>query len=90
MINNTIGIVTVTVGDIRYRGSYRIQGEDFLVTAYGLVGARMSASLVADGSQKVVLNLAKLMLTNMVKQQSDTPGTDLTLSMQGATSTVCY
>jgi hypothetical protein len=90
MSESTVGIVTVTVDGIRYRGAYKLEEQEFIVTAYGLAGARMDASLLSDGGDRVVLNLAKLMLTDMVNQAGESSADDLTLTMQGATSTICY
>lgn len=90
MNDTVVGIVTVTINGIRYRGGYRMVGDEFVVTAYGIKAARMDASLLEDGSPKVAVKLAKLMLTDMVNQVSDRSDLDLTLSTQGATSTVAY
>ena len=90
MSENIVGIVTVTVEGIRYRGAYKHEKEDFVVSAVGLGSERMDASLVSDGDERVILNLAKLMLTGMVTAASDSDESDLTLTMQGSTSTICF
>lgn len=90
MSENIVGIVTVTVDGVRYRGAYKNEDQDFVVSAVGLGSERMDASLVADGDEKVVLNLAKLMLAGMVQAACETDDGDLRLTMQGSTSTICF
>ena len=90
MNNRPIGIVTVEVNGTRYRGAYKFQHEEFVVTAYGLVSASIDATVLSGENDRIVLNLAKLMLTDMVNDADTTDNEDLTLSMQGSTSTMCY
>jgi len=84
------GIVTVHLNGERYRGAYYFRGEELVVTAYGL--RESSANLaVLDGERgKAALNLAKLVLIDMVRAAMDTPIPDSGVSLQGSTTQINF
>ena len=84
------GIVTVNIDGVRYRGRYTLRNDDFVVTAHGLACSRIDADVLSDGDDRVVMNLAKLMLTDMVSEALGSDDTDLTLALQGSTTRPCY
>ena len=89
MINLPDGIVTVHLDGERYRGAYYYRGDELVVTAYGF--EESSADLaVLDGERgKAALNLAKLVLIDMVRDGKNLSGVDPELSLQGSTTQIC-
>ena len=86
MIKLPDGIVTVHLDSKRYRGAYYFHGDKLVVTAYGL--QESSANLaVLDGERgKAAVNLAKLVLIDMVRDVMAVPNLDPGLSLQGSTT----
>jgi hypothetical protein len=84
------GIVTVHLNNRRYRGAYYFQGERLLVTAYGLQNGSADLSVLAGGRGKAALNLAKLVLIDMVRNAIDVRSVDPGLSLQGSTTNGQY
>ncbi len=82
-------IVTVHINSVRYRGSYKIRGDEMVVSAYGLEECSNDVSVLSGESGKAELNLAKLMLVQMVKSTMDVQDPDPGLSMQGSTTVLC-
>ena len=85
------GIVTVHMYGRRYRGAYHFQDDQLVVTAYGL--GKSSANMAALGNEregKAALNLAKLVLIEMVKDAIEVRNTDAGLSLQGSTTQRSY
>lgn len=90
MIRMPDGVVTVHIDDVRYRGAYYFKGDEFVVTAYGLRECSTDVSVLAGENGKAAMNLAKLMLTEMVKNTVHVRGLDPGLSLQGSTTQMCY
>ena len=68
MIKLPDGIVTVHLDDKRYRGAYYFRGDKLVGTAYGM--KEQSADMAVLGGErcgKAALNLAKLVLIDMVR-----------------------
>ncbi len=89
MSNAPDKIVTVHINGVRYRGAYKIRGSRMVVTAYGLEECSNDVSVLSGESGKAELNLAKLMLVQMVKSTMDVQDPDPGLSMQGSTTVLC-
>ena len=89
MIRLPDGIVTVHLKDERYRGAYYYRDNELVVTAYGLHESSVDMAVLGGERGKAVLKLAQLVLTDMVKDVIDMPGSDLTLSLQGSTTASC-
>lgn len=88
MIKMPDGIVTVHLNDERYRGAYYFRGNELVVTAYGLRESSVDMSVLCGERGKAVINLAKLVLIDMVKQDVDIPNLDPGLSLQGSTTAI--
>ncbi len=86
----TDGIVTVHLNDERYRGAYYFRGDQLVVTAYGLKESSADMAILEGERGKAVLNLAKLVLIDMVKDVMDVGSLDPGLSLQGSTTAICY
>ena len=89
MSNAPDKIVTVHINGVRYRGAYKIRGSRMVVTAYGLEECSNDVSVLSGESGKAELNLAKLMLVQMVKSAIDVQALDPGLSLQGSTTVFC-
>jgi len=81
------GIVTVHINSKRYRGAYYFRGDRLVVTAYGLQSSSADLTVLGGERGKAALNLAKLVLIEMVKGTLDDNG-DAGLSLQGSTTRV--
>ncbi len=81
-------IVTVHLNGVRYRGAYKIRGDKMVVSAYGLQERTNDVSVLCGETGKVAVNLAKLMLIQMVKNTVDFHGLDPGLSLQGSTTQI--
>jgi len=90
MIRLPDGIVTVHLEDQRYRGAYYYRGEKLVVTAYGLRESSVDLAVLAGERGKAALNLAKLMLIDMIKDAADAEIPYSELSLQGSTTSICY
>ena len=90
MIRFPDGIVTVHLNDERYRGAYYFQGEELVVTAYGLQESSANMAVLEGERGKAALNLAKLVLIDMVRDAMDTPILDTGLSLQGSTTQINF
>ena len=88
MIKLPDGIVTVHLEDKRYRGAYYFRGNDLVVTAYGLRESSADMSVLGGDRGKAALNLAKLVLIEMVKESEDIPTWGPELSLQGSTTAI--
>ncbi len=86
MVNLPEGIVTVHLDDKRYRGAYYFRGDEIVVTAYGLRQKSVSAEALAGERGSAAVNLAKLVLVDMVREVVDIEGLDPGLSLQGSTT----
>jgi len=83
------GIVTVHLDGERYRGAYYFRGDELVVNAYGLEESSASMAILQGERGKAALNLAKLMLIDMVRNASDPHSLDPLLSLQGSTTHLC-
>ena len=83
------GIVTVHLDDERYRGAYYFRGDLLVVTAYGLKESSASMAILQGERGKAALNLAKLLLIDMVRSSADPDSLTPDLSMQGSTTQIC-
>jgi hypothetical protein len=90
MIRLPDGIVTVHLNDQRYRGAYYFRGERLVVTAYGLKESSVNLAVLAGERGKAALNLAKLVLIDMIKDAADEQFPYPELSLQGSTTAICY
>ncbi len=84
------GIVTVHLNDERYRGAYYFRGDELVVTAYGLQESSADMAVLDGERGNAALNLAKLVLTDMVRDVMDVRNLDPGLSLQGSTTAICY
>lgn len=80
------GIVTVHLDGERYRGAYFYEGDKLVVTAYGLETSSADMSVLQGERGKAALNLAKLVLIDMVRDALDIRLKDPGLSLQGSTT----
>ena len=80
------GIVTVHLDGERYRGAYYFSGEDLVVIAHGFQESSASLAVLQGERGKAALNLAKLVLIDMVRSAAD-PDTLYGLSLQGSDDT---
>ena len=90
MIRVPDGIVIVHLNGERYRGAYYFQGEELVVTAYGLRESSANLAVLGGERGKAALNLAKLVLIDMVRDAMDTPILDTGLSLQGSTTQINF
>ena len=90
MIKLPDGIVTVHINDERYRGAYYYRGDQLVVTAYGYQETSVAMAVLGGERGKAAMNLAKLVLIDMVKSVSDAPFIDMGLSLQGSTTAICF
>ena len=90
MIRVPDGIVLVHVNGERYRGVYYFQGEELVVTSYGLRESYADLAVLGEDRGKAALNLAKLVLIDMVRVAMDTPILDPALSLQDSTTQIHF
>ena len=90
MINLPDGIVSVHLGNERYRGAYYFRGDKLVVTAYGMRESSADLSVLGDERGKAALNLAKLVLIDMVRASQAIPDWHPELSLCGTTTQLCY
>ncbi len=90
MANVPDGIVTVHLDENRYRGAYYFRDDEIVVTAYGLRQKSVNAGVLSGERGDAALNLAKLVLIDMVREVVDVKGLDPGLSLQGSTTTALY
>ncbi len=86
MANVPDGIVTVHLDENRYRGAYYFRDDEIVVTAYGLRQKSVNAEVLSGERGDAALNLAKLVLIDMVREVVDVEGLDPGLSLQGSTT----
>ena len=88
MVNMPDGIVTVHLDGKRYRGAYYFRGEELVVTAYGFKEGSADATILQGERGKAALNLAKLVLIDMVRSVEGAPDVLPPLALQGTTTRV--
>jgi len=86
MIRIPDGIVTVHLDDERYRGAYYFRGGKLVVTAYGLEEGEADLAVLGGERGKAALNLAKLVLIDMVREMIGEHNMPPGLSLQGSTT----
>ncbi len=82
------GKVTVHLDGERYRGAYYFDGDELVVTAYGLETSSASMAVLQGERGKAALNLAKLVMIDMVRDSRDIRGANPGLSLQGSTTRI--
>ena len=80
--------VTVHINGIRYRGAYKLQDDQIVVSGYGLRETTNDLSVLAGETGKAAMNLAKLMLIQMVRNTADFSGIEPGLSVQSTTTQI--
>lgn len=98
MIKMPDGIVTVHLDGERYRGAYYFRGDELIVTGHGLKKSSADMAVLGGEHGKAALNLAKLVLIDMVRDAKGPgllpPGLSLqgssTICMQGSTGTIAF
>ena len=88
MIRVPDGIVTVRLNGEHYRGAYYFQDEELVVTAYGLQQSCVNLAILEGERGKAALNLAKLVLMDMVRVAMDTPIPNSGVSLQGSSTQI--
>ena len=90
MIKLPDGIVSVHLGDERYRGAYYFRGDKLVVTAYGMPESSADLEVLGDERGKAAVNLAKLVLIDMVRASQAIPDWHPELALCGTTTQICY
>ena len=80
------GLVTVHLEGKRYRGAFFYEGDKLVVTAHGLESGSADLAVLAGERGKAALNLAKLVLIDMVRDALNIRKTGAGLSLQGSTT----
>jgi hypothetical protein len=89
MINLPDGIVSVHLDGKRYRGAYYFRDGQLVVTAYGLKESSADIALLQGERGKAALNLAKLVLIDMVRASDPMHSMFPALALQGSTTQLC-
>jgi len=82
--------VTVHLDSKRYRGAYYFRGDKMFVSAHGLRQSSIDLAVLDGERGKAALNLAKLVLIDMVKSAQAAPELEPLLCVQGSTTALCY
>jgi len=90
MVKLPDGIVTVHLDDKRYRGAYYFRGDELVVTAFGLRESSTDLAVLGDERGKAALNLAKLVLIDMIKDAMNIPDWTPELALQGTTTQIFF
>lgn len=90
MVKLPDGIVTVHLDDKRYRGAYYFRGDKLIVTAFGLKESSADLEVLGGERGKAALNLAKLVLIDMIRDQMDIPDWTPELALQGTTTQIFF
>jgi hypothetical protein len=90
MIRMPDGIVTVHLHGERYRGAYYFRGDELVVTAHGMHESSADMAVLQGERGKAALNLAKLVLIDMVRAVKDIPDLNPGLSLQGSTTQIFF
>ena len=89
MINMPDGIVTVHLDGERYRGAYYFRGDELFVSAFGFKESSANMAVLQGERGKAALNLAKLVLIDMVRDAMTLDSPFPELAMQGSTTQMC-
>jgi hypothetical protein len=90
MIRLPDGIVTVHLDGERYRGAYYFRGDRLVVSACGLEEGSADLTILDGERGKAALNLAKLVLIDMVRSTPDLHSYPPCLARQGSTTAIYY
>ena len=90
MVRIPDGIVTVHLDDKRYRGAFYYRDGKMVVTAHGLRQSSVDLDVLNGDRGKAALNLAKLVLTDMIKAAMSRTELEPQLCLQGSTTAICY
>jgi len=90
MVKLPDGIVTVHLDDQRYRGAYYFRGDKLVVTAFGLKESSADLEVLGGERGKAALNLAKLVLIDMIRDQMNIPDWTPELALQGTTTQIFF
>ena len=90
MVRLPDGIVTVHLEGERYRGAYYFRGDQLVVSAYGLREGSADLSVLGEERGKATLNLAKLVLIDMVREMTVARGMPPGLALAGSTTAIVY
>jgi hypothetical protein len=90
MINLPDGIVSVHLGNERYRGAYYFRGDKLVVTAYGMRESSADLEVLGGERGKAMVNLAKLVLIDMVRASQAMPDWHPELALCGTTTQIYY
>jgi hypothetical protein len=90
MASSPDGIVTVHLDNKRYRGAYYYRDDKMYVTAYGLRQASVDLDVLNGERGKAAVNLAKLVLIDMIKAAMARTDLEPQLCLQGSTTAICY
>lgn len=90
MVKLPDGIVTVHLDDNRFRGAYYFRGDKLVVTAFGMKESSADLEVLGGERGKAALNLAKLVLIDMVRDQMDIPDWTPELALQGTTTQIFF
>ena len=80
------GNVTVHLDGKRYRGAYFYEGDKLVVKAHDLETGSADLAVLGGERGKAALNLAKLVLIDMVRDALDIRNVGPGLSLQGSTT----
>ena len=83
-------LVTVDYEEKRYRGAYYVRGDLFIVEASGLGRKTADAAILNSEVDESAERLAKLMLTELVREGLNDPTLELELAMQGSITQTCF
>jgi hypothetical protein len=84
------GIVTVHLDGERYRGSYVFEANELVVTAYGLKQSSADIACLQGERGKAALNLAKLVLIDMVRESQAIPSGQPGFSLCGTSTQIGF
>ncbi len=90
MINLPDGIVSVHLGNERFRGAYYFRGDKLVVTAYGMRESSADLEVLGEERGTAALNLAKLVLIDMVRASQALPDWNPQLALCGTTTQIYY
>ena len=84
------GIVTVHLDGKRYRGAYFFEENELVVTAYELKQSSADMACLQGERGKAALNLAKLVLIDMVRDAQTISSAHPGLSLVGSTTRIGF
>ncbi len=90
MINVPDGIVTVHLDGKRFRGAYYFRDDKLVVSAYGMQESSADLAVLAGERGKAALNLAKLVLIEMVRASQAIPDWQPRFALCGTTTQIFY